>query len=281
MTEAQEAVQDGTGTTQDLVILDALDRGMLALSEATDALHVAEVRDHAMAYKVAAKVLERRDIQVKAATLVARAERVLAKLNPPKPTGGDHTSSRAISARAEKAQVGENKENADTGEKLQEEAEARSVGRLIADARQAHAHVSDERFEELVKDAETRQEPLTRKAIKAAGRAEQRAQDPSPPAPRPQRVDPTPPAAVDERTSMRNRIAELEKEVERLKGELTTRQHNATSEARIQTLQEELEQAKRDAAKWQNQVTHKNSEIARLKKRLKELEGRIRSYEGE
>ena len=64
-------------------IVAALDRGRKALAECRDDFDRLQVRDQAAAAVAAAKILERRDIQNSAQWLVYRAERAIAKANPP------------------------------------------------------------------------------------------------------------------------------------------------------------------------------------------------------
>ena len=91
--EAQQIVPQAAAvsTAEDLpASLDAVNR---ALAQATNDFERARVRTVAEAIKAAALVMEKKDIAANASILVAKAEREIAKHNPPKPRGGwDHVN---------------------------------------------------------------------------------------------------------------------------------------------------------------------------------------------
>lgn len=272
----QQAASDGKA----LALVDALDRGHQALAAAVDNFQVFKVRQGAEAFAAAAKVLERRDIEVKASHLISDAERVLATANPPQePTfhGNQHTAPKGGASLPEGGtKPTENNEETETAEKLETEAETRRMGRLIANARQAHADLPDEKYEELKQESEKAGEPLTRQAIRKAT-IQHRRDTGQAPAPRKQAApaavpDPAPATQVDDRESMRKRITELEAQVTDLEEEVQARKYAETSEKRISALK-----AERDALKHTNATLQR--ENGTLKRQVKALEKKVRALE--
>ena len=89
--------------------------------------------------------------------------------------------------------------------KLEEEAEQRRLGRLIADARQAHQDLPDDKFDELVAEAANRYKPKTNP-------------------PRATRIDMTlVPTSLNVEESLRKRVSDLEVENTKLLEELAVR----------------------------------------------------------
>ena len=174
--EAQQIVPQAAAvsTAEDLpASLDAVNR---ALAQATNDFERARVRTVAEAIKAAALVMEKKDIAANASILVAKAEREIAKHNPPKPRGGwDHVNKPLQSPPA--GEIGQVPEKAkdpvsgvngkSTDEKLEDEAEQRQMDRLIENARQAHQDLPDEKFDELVAEAAKKGEVLSRHDIKS------------------------------------------------------------------------------------------------------------------
>lgn len=75
------------GNLADLAVAECVDQARIALHYARDNFERVQVRDHAKAIQEAAAVLNRRDIQFEASVLVQKAERAIAKTNPPNPGG--------------------------------------------------------------------------------------------------------------------------------------------------------------------------------------------------
>ena len=111
------------------------------------------VRDQARAAAAAAKVLERRDVQVVAAELVQRAERAIACANPAIPPEESGRAGRA-------KQLG--------ASPWGDAPTAVLDRRLLSKIRKTHESLSDEDFEQRLADARVTQEPITRKALQAS-----------------------------------------------------------------------------------------------------------------
>ena len=126
--------------------------GYHALEQAETDFERLAVRDRAAAVAAAARALEPRAgdrgglraIQVKAAGLVATAERAVAQANPAKPPG-DRGQGR--------------------GGKISPPSETDLDKRELSRFRKAHEGVDDEQFEDLKRQAEEKGKPLTRAAV--------------------------------------------------------------------------------------------------------------------
>ena len=117
-----------------------LDKGRKALADATDDFRRWSIRKGAKAVEAAALVLGRMDIQVMATELIQRAEREIAKNNPP--------------AQGERTDI------VPPGDEV-----AAINPSTLRNIRQAHAKVTDDQFEKLVSKAREEQQPLTRAAV--------------------------------------------------------------------------------------------------------------------
>ena len=106
-----------------------LDTIRTALAECRDDFERIQVRDQAAALAAAACILKRKDIQVQCAELVQRAEREVAKANPPK--------TRQETGRGKKLAL----------------PEGELSGKDVRNIRAAHRPVTDERFEALAAEA--------------------------------------------------------------------------------------------------------------------------------
>ena len=98
-------------------------------------------------------MLERRDVQVVAAELVQRAERAIARANPPIPPEQSGRSGRA-------KQLGASPQGDTPPAALDR--------RLLSKIRQVHTAISDEEFEARLAEARAAQEPVTRKSLRGA-----------------------------------------------------------------------------------------------------------------
>ena len=119
-----------------------LDRARTALAEASDDFERLRIRDSAKAVAAAAEVLQRRDIQTTASTIIQRAERAIVQANPPNVTGRPRLVEKVVTP------------NNDF-----------SSG-VLRQMRQAHSKLSDEQFEERVEEAIETQTPMTRQSLK-------------------------------------------------------------------------------------------------------------------
>ena len=120
-----------------------LDKGRKALADATDDFRRWSIRKGAKAVEAAALVLGRMDIQVMATELIQRAEREIAKNNPP-PTPQEAGAKKGVP---------------------QEDTLSAINPSTLRNIRQAHAKVTDDQFEKLVSKAREEQQPLTRAAV--------------------------------------------------------------------------------------------------------------------
>ena len=120
--------------------------GYDALAAANDDIERIMVRDEAAALAAAAAVLEKREIQVLAANLVAEAEREVVKHNPRKQ--GTRTDLELVAPGGQVHSVPK---------------------RDLSKMRAAHNAVTDSEFAELKRRALETREPLTRQAIRRAG----------------------------------------------------------------------------------------------------------------
>ena len=129
--------------TTALTIPSQLDRAHTALAQASSDFERITIRDQAKAVEAAAEILNRRDIQVQASVLVQRAERAIAKANPPK--------TRTETGRGRKL-VALDDEIPNT---------------TIRDMRAVHSKLSDTQFEARTAQAIESETPLTRQSLKA------------------------------------------------------------------------------------------------------------------
>ena len=83
--EAQEIVPEAAAVSTAENLPALLDAGKRALAQASDDFERIRIADTAKAVQAAATILKRKDIASTASILVARAEREIAKHNPPKP----------------------------------------------------------------------------------------------------------------------------------------------------------------------------------------------------
>lgn len=118
-----------------------LDNISNALSECNTDFERIQIRDQAQAVKVAAEVLGRQDIVVKASHLISDAERAIAKANPPK----------------------QGQRNDINFELPEPEVIPKHT---ISNIRKTHSKLSDGEYENLKVQSEERQMPLTRQTIK-------------------------------------------------------------------------------------------------------------------
>ncbi len=243
--ETYEIVPQATAVSMAANLSAALDAVSRALAQAADDFDRMRAATAAEAIKAAALVMRKKDIASNAAILVARAEREIAKHNPPQPRGkaaeayGQSKSPPPgeILEVPVKAQVPVSGVNGKaTPEKLGEEADQRQMGRLIENARQAHQDLPDDKFDELVAEAGKRGEALSRQDVKRAANKYK-----PKPTPRPTRIDMTPaPASLNVEQSLRMRVSELEVENKKLLDELAIRQYSPDCEKRIQLLKDQL-----------------------------------------
>ena len=148
-----------------------LDAARRELAAAGDDFRRLEIRDAAAAIKAAADVLDRRDVAVLAAELVADCERAIAKANPPRPAGRPSGKNRSPGERFSGGRI--------------------SAGQ-VRKLRSAHA-MPDRVYEEAKRRARERQEPITRAALLEHRRAA---------APRRTRPASNPTAAADLRKNL-------------------------------------------------------------------------------
>ena len=110
-----------------------------ALQEATSDFRRLEIRDHARATAEAAKILEQPDIAVAATELIARAERAIAKANPPSKGGrGNKTVNPELTLSRQ----------------------------VLSDIRVTHSRIDDAFFEERVTEHHELGVPITRKTLR-------------------------------------------------------------------------------------------------------------------
>ena len=128
--------------TTALAIPSQLDRAHTALARASTDFERIRIRDQSKAVEAAAAILKRRDIQVQASVLVQRAEREIAKANPPK--------TRTETGRGHKLVLREHEIPQDT----------------IRTVRAVHSKLTDEQFSARVTQAEETETPLTRQSLK-------------------------------------------------------------------------------------------------------------------
>ena len=140
-----------TISPQAQAIIDKVDRASQMLARATHDYERLYVRDQAQAALVAARVLKLDDIVKQASVMVQRAERAIAKANPPKHSGRRP----AGSAQDDKPAL---------------------APHTVQKMRQAHQEISDENFEAKVKQTLTNPEapPLTRDALLKESREQRR-----------------------------------------------------------------------------------------------------------
>lgn len=132
-------------------IINKVDQASVLLEQANNDYERLYVRDQAQAAMAAAQFLNLGDIVRQASVMVQRAERAIAKANPPKPRGG--SPHRA---------------------KSQDDETLRQ--HTVKQIRQAHKDISDEDFEAKVKQTLTNPEapPLTRDALLKESREQRR-----------------------------------------------------------------------------------------------------------
>ena len=125
-------------------IIERLDEARRALTVAQTDFERLRIRDQARTVEAAAKILNRRDIQVQASILVQQAERAIAKANPP---------------------MSRQESGAQKGKKVvtpEDDLISRSNLRNI---RQSHSSLEDSEFTEIIEEATKNEEPLTRKTL--------------------------------------------------------------------------------------------------------------------
>lgn len=127
-----------------------LDIARRALAEATEDWQRVKIRDRARAVQAATEILNRKDIQVRAANLVQDAERAIAKANPPKQ--GERT---------------DKKNFVPAENEVLKPIEIRKI-------RQAHNNLSDEEYEAAKAESVETQTPLTRSALKEKSKQKRR-----------------------------------------------------------------------------------------------------------
>ena len=133
----------------------ALERASSALSQATTDFERITLRDTAQAAQAAAAVLKRRDIESRASVLVARAERAIAKANPPRPRG----------------RPAKGEEKYDSGVAFSEPpVPERQMQRI----RSAHRGLTDAQFDDVLRQAQASQEAVSRKTLRKLSRDAQR-----------------------------------------------------------------------------------------------------------
>ena len=125
-------------------IIVRLDEARRALTVASNDFERFRIRDQARTVEAAAKIWNRRDIQVQASVLVQEVEREIAKANPPM------SYSEAGARKGKKPVTPE--------EPLIKPSTLRSI-------RQAHDKISDSEFDSIVGEFVFRQEVLTRKQL--------------------------------------------------------------------------------------------------------------------
>ena len=146
-------------------LLRALDRAQRALADAQTDFERIQIRDQARAVHAAAEVLKRKDIRTQASILIARAERAVAKANPPKPPEdrGQGRAGKSISSK-----------------------ETDLVPTKTMTAIRAAHRLPDPQFEAEMAQAEATLTPVTRRQLAtAAKRADQKDRAAAPVAPPP------------------------------------------------------------------------------------------------
>ena len=123
-----------------------LDAARSALAAARDDFERLRIRDGAAAIRAAAEVLQRRDVQVAAAELVADAERAIAQANPPRPPADRGQGRKSVAPGA-----------TDSGP-------AAVAKDALAKMRRAHS-MPDADYERMKAEARERGEPLTRAVL--------------------------------------------------------------------------------------------------------------------
>ena len=126
-------------TTETSNIAIKLNSASQALAQATSDFERIEIRDAARKLQAAAEILNRRDIQVRAAILIMTAERDVTKANPPE-----------VGGRGNK------------GVPLQD---GFVVPSTLRNMRQAHDNLSDAEFDEFTQESIETDEPLTRSKL--------------------------------------------------------------------------------------------------------------------
>ena len=127
-------------------IITQLDEARYALSNAQHDFERLRLRNQARTVEAAAKIWNRRDIQVQASILVQQAERAIAKANPP--CQGKRTDIQNFV-------------------RPEDEVLPKSTVRNI---RQAHSFVDDSEFTDIIETATKNEEPLTRKTLLEVGK---------------------------------------------------------------------------------------------------------------
>ena len=127
-------------------LITRIDSAYVTLRNARNDFDRLRIRNEARAAAAAAAILKRRDIQTEATILVATAERVIAKANPPE--------------QGRRTDVEDNFVAPDNEVNTQ----------LVRDIRFAHDKLTDEQFEAVAEEARKNGEPLTRTALKREAR---------------------------------------------------------------------------------------------------------------
>ena len=123
-----------------------IERGESALAAAETDYERLEVRDAARAAQVVTAALGRRNLVKRFSVLVSRAERAIAKANPPDNRGG-------------------------RGNRITDDTVSRTD---LSRMRQAHDHITDEQFEEIVAESE---EPMTRQQLIKLGQEKRKEEE--------------------------------------------------------------------------------------------------------
>lgn len=221
------------------------------LVQATSDFERMRVRDAAAGVKAAASILRRRDIEVSASILIADAEREIARAHP--------------AAQGQRTDLLKEPEPVDLDEE--------DIGWLIQLARQAHADIPDERYEELKAEATRLQRPLSRQFLLAESRAIRRAaqaaeqSEQTNQTEQAQEPDPEELARHREEGYLR-RIAELEGRLESAE-ERAAIALNPDVEQRFNTYRTEIETLRSQLANCQRENDRKDSVIAVQREKLK------------
>ena len=244
---------------QELTISTRLDEAFHALTIASDNFERIRIRDQAAAVKVAALVLQRRDIEVRASILMADAERALAMNNPPLPPGRPRS-------------------DAPVEDVLEDEDKQRKVSRLIKEARVAHVELPEDRYDEIKRVAIRDMEPISRRQLVGEVRAYKKMSEP--PAPKPE--TPKEPAwrpdlDPDSKEYLKLKIRSLNERIEALEAENEDLKERI-SIALSDDIQERLDGILPEMRTLRSQLQNRIHEVGRLNAQIfalkKKLEGK-------
>ena len=218
------------------------------------------MHDSARAVEAAAIILKHKDLQVEASIAISEVERIINSMTM---------------AQKKKPRLKTGKADEET---IKQEASERELGFQKYRFRQAHEHMSDEKFEELKTEARETGEPLSRRKLIQESKKEAKKSQPQ--EEQKQETEAEPEQKKSPKVDLKKEISDLHGVINGYEEDFRSLQNDDTKREHAKTL-EEFRVFKLSYRKVVSERDEQSKEITRLKRIINAQKARIRDFRDE